>query len=283
MRRKIIYLLTLSIIGGIALFLLNAGPNFFGARPVITYFPDNGAIVYQKTETHLNFIDTNSQLEWTVQSKINRQAYLIQDFSLLYRNNRLIATINHWKRNEQSLSETRQLEAQPGFYQSLSVHQAELHIDNQIYGKEELSADQLFIWNNSGKLDSFKEPRSAGEKEVFSNAQKKWANSQSGLLERAASQYGFNLAGYQIVPLNQLTASSYNQIFPFSREKAQRITGQLWEGVYKAIIRGLQTPQGTIEPAAGSRLPILLVGSNHLLIVIETEDKQIVLLKQLFD
>ncbi|TGA99611.1 hypothetical protein E4665_04640 [Sporolactobacillus shoreae] len=282
MRRRIIYILILTIISFAAVFLLQTKSAFFGSRPVITYFPDNGSIIYKKAWTRLNPGNRNKQLEWTVHSEINRPAYFMQDFSLLYANGRLIATINYWKRNERSLSESRQLNALPGFYQSLSVHQAEVHVNDQIFGKEVLSSDQLYLWKNGGKLAAFKEARTAAEEEITASYQDRLVKSQSDLLKRTASKYGFNLNGYRIVPLNELTESSFNQIFPFSREKAMRITGQLWEGIYKAVVNGLQTPQGTFEAAAGSRIPVLLIGEDHLLIVIETADKQIILLKQLF-
>lgn len=258
-------------------------PFIFSVRPSITFFPEGGGVHYQTAATGLELIPEAAAINWTVESAVDHRAYLMQDFSLLYKNNRLIAMINHWARNETGLRQEKRLQASPGFYQGLSIHEAEVHSGNHIYGKAELSQDQLFVGRSRTHFVSFKTAAAKKEKELSARYKNQIALARAELLRRAADKYGFNPAVYRIFPLSELTPASVGTLFPFSPDKARRITVQLWEGIYKTFLQGFETSPGRFEPAAGSSMPLLLIAGDHLLIVIETSRGDIVLLKQVFN
>jgi hypothetical protein len=272
--RKLIYVLILVMICLTGSLMLNGNFPGLGSRQAITWFPDNKQIIFTKAETRLNAVPQSRQMNWAVDSELREKVYLVQQFSMLYQNNRLIGTINHWKRNEQSLTDLRTLTAVPGFYQSLTVHQGELHSDEKIFGKEILSEDQLFLYQEGAVLQAVSRPTGSYLKQL--NEQ------QKHLISQAQKQYHFLTDNYRVLPLSELTEKNMDQLFPFGADKAQRIAGRLWEGIYRMMVRGIETPQGFTIPAAGSSMPILLVGNDHLLVIIEAADHQIALLKQQF-
>ncbi|WP_010632186.1 hypothetical protein [Sporolactobacillus vineae] len=280
--RKLIYLSTLSFILLVGILILTGRFSWFGSRPAITWFPESEQIVFEKAETRLRDLPDSDQIEWTVDSQLQNSVYLIQHFSLLYKNNRLVGMINHWKNNEQSLSDRRTPEAVPGFYQSLTVHQGELHSDDKIFGKEILSESRLFLYQDGEIRHAFTVPKDIREKKMWAGYMKGQKERQKQLIFQAQKIARFNPADYRIVPLSELTEQSISQLFPFGKVKAERITGRLWEGIYRMIVGGIETQQGRTVPAAGSTMPLLLIGKDHLLLIVETADHQIVLLKQLF-
>lgn len=280
MRKKWSIITLLAACSAIALFIIY--PFVLSVRPSITYFPEDGGVRYLTAATGLESAPEAGLLNWTVQSETDRRAYLLQDFSLLYKNNRLIAIINHWKRNETSLWERKQQAASPGLFQSLSVHEAEIHSYDHIYGKVELSEDQLFIEKSGGHFISFVTAKTEQELHLADQYRYQIAFAHAELLRKASEKYGFNPADYRIFPLSGLTSASVGTLFPFDPIKARRITGQLWEGIYKTFLRGIETSQGQYEPATGSSMPLLLISQNDLLIIIETSRNHIALLKQTF-
>ncbi|WP_353948001.1 hypothetical protein ABNN70_12705 [Sporolactobacillus sp. Y61] len=252
----------------------------FQDRPAITYFPATGSITFNQAETRLK--QENNRVNWSVGSSVNRRVYLLQDFSILYKNNRLIAIINHWERNRISLFKSRSVKIDPGFYESLSMHQAEVHEDDLIYGKITRSADRIYAGQIGGKLYTFKQARSKREIKLRQSYHNKINKEQSDLLAEAVKQYGIAREKYHVFPLSELFSKSSDEVFPSSGEGAQRISGQLMEGIYTTMVRGIQTPDGRLQSPVGSLMPLLLIGPDHLLVVIQTSNYQIALLRQQF-
>lgn len=280
MLSKRILLLCSAVTCLILLFLAAPRLPFLKTRPAITYFPENGNITYKRANTLLQLSGRTGNLEWRVQSEINRRVYLMQDYSLLYRNNRLIAMINHWESGTHALLETRKLPYQPGYYESMTAHQAEVHQDEHIYGRIKLSGDQLYIRKISGHIESFKMPGNGEQKQAADLYQKEISREQMRIVEKAAEEYGIARSAYRIVPLSALDETSADDLFSFALPQARRITGQLWEGLYKALTAGIQTPDGQVHPSGGSSMPMLFIGADHLLVAIETSSGKMALLKQ---
>jgi hypothetical protein len=281
MRTKKVQFLTL-LIAAVTIFTLFIFPHLLMDRPTITYFPENPRIRYVKAETNLNIQPEDKIMRLHVSSQTNETNDLMQDFSLLYRNNRLVSILNRWQKNTRQLSSSKELELSSGFYTALSVHQAERHIDQSIYGKEQLSQDFLMVVPSNGSFRAFREPKSTVEANQLSNYTRELDTSRRELLRKAAERYEFRLSDYRVVPLDALTGESVSRIFPFEEKKSERITGQLWEGLYKNYVRGIQLTQGQHVQALGSTMPLLLIAQDHMLIIIETATRQIVLLRQNF-
>ncbi|MCO7128307.1 hypothetical protein NIE88_21505 [Sporolactobacillus shoreicorticis] len=281
MRLKRVQILTL-LITAAAVFSLLIFPFLLLDRPTITYFPEHPRIQYVTTATHLAFVPENQLLRLQTASETKERNELMQDFSLLYRNNQLVAILNRWQKNVSELSASKELDMSPGFYVGLTVHQAERHIDHSIYGKEQLSQDYLMAVKTNGTYHLYREPKTTDEANQLSQYTRELGESRNKTLRRAAARYGFQLSDYRVVPLDALTGESFTHIFPFGREKAERITGQLWEGLYKNYVRGIQLAQAQSESPLGSTMPLLLIAQDHMLIVFETANRQTVLLKQNF-
>jgi hypothetical protein len=280
--RKLIYLSTLSFIFLVGVLILTGRFSWPGSRPAITWFPESGQIVFQKAETRLRYLPESNRIEWAVDSKLQGSVYLIQNFSLLYKDYRLVGTINHWKNREQSLSDRRTSAAVPSLYQGLTVHQGELHSDEKIFGKEVLSQSRLFLYQDGQIRRAFTAPKNIREKKMWEDEMKNQREQQKRLILQAQKIARFNPDDYRIAPLSELTEQTIGQLFPFSKVKAERISGQLWEGIYRMMVRGIETQQGRTVSAAGSTMPLLLIGKDHLLVIIETADHQLVMLKQQF-
>ncbi|MCQ2008411.1 MAG: hypothetical protein ABF629_08310 [Sporolactobacillus sp.] len=281
MRPKKVQILTL-LITAAAVFSLLVFPFLLLDRPTITYFPDNPRISFVTAATHLEFIPENQLLRMRTASETKERNDLMQDFSLLYRNNQLVAIVNRWQKNVRQLSSSKELDMLPGFYVGLTVHQAEQHIDQSIFGKEQLSQDYLMAIKTNGSFHLYREPRTPEEANRLSKYTRELGVSREQMLRRAAAQYGFQVSDYRVIPLDALTGDSLTHIFPFGKEKAERITGQLWEGLYKNYVRGIQLTQTQAESPLGSTMPLLLVAQDHMLIIFETANQQIMLLKQNF-
>lgn len=270
------------IAAGAAIFVLLILPFFLQVQPSITYFPEHARLHYTAAETKLSAIPQDKLLKWSVSSQTVEKNDLMQDFSLLFRNNRLVSIINHWQKNVSELSATKEMPLSSGYYVGLTVHQAELHIGQSIYGKEILSQDFLIVTPKNGSYSAFREPTTSEQVKQISHYAQKTEAERSALLRKASEKYGFQLTDYRVVPLDELTAESFQRIFPFGEKKAERITGQLWEGIYKTYVKGIQLTPEQGEPALGSSMPLLLIAPDHMLIVIETAEQQILLLRQNF-
>lgn len=280
--RKLIYILSLSFIFSMGMLVLTGHFPWPISRPAITWFPESKLIVFDKAETRLHQLPASGRIDWTVDSRLREKVYLLQNFSLLYRNNHLVGTMNHWKNNKRSLFDLRTVTAAPGLYQSLSVHQGELHKEDKIFGKEVLSGDQLFVFHDGETQHAFTYPGNDREKKMLEDYLRKQKAQQELLIHQAQKLAHFIPEDYRIMPLSDLTGQNIPELFPFGRDKAERIAGRLWEGIYRMAVRGIETQQGATVPAAGSTMPLLLIGKDHLLVIVETADHQIVLLKQMF-
>jgi hypothetical protein len=267
---------------GTAIFVLLILPVLLQVQPSITYFPEHARLRYIAAETKLRAIPQDKLLKWSVSSQTVEKNDLMQDFSLLYRNNRLVSIINYWQKNVRELSATKEMPLSSGHYVGLTVHQAELHIGQSIYGKEILSQDFLIVTPKNGTFSAFREPTTSEQVNLISRYTQETEAERTTLLRNASKKYGFQLSDYRVVPLDELTAESFQHIFPFGEKKAERITGQLWEGLYKTYVKGIQLTPEQGEPAFGSSMPLLLIAPDHMLIVIETARQQIVLLRQNF-
>lgn len=253
-----------------------------GDHPAITYFPENEPIVFKDYGTTLQLTDGGTSFDWFIHSSLYQTAYLMQNFSLLYKNNRLIEINNQWKKDTNRIADRRSVHANFGYYQSVTVHQAEVHRGETISGKEVSSYAQLFVASLNGRRAGFQQGRTEAEKQIERKIVTTYNRQQKELLMRAAKQYGFQPEAYKIISLADLASTAPKILFPSRPDTASRITGQLWEGIYKIILSGFQMGENQYEPVIGSSLPLLLIGKDHMLVLTESAGGRIVLLKQLF-
>lgn len=249
-------------------------------QPAITYFPDNHAPIFKSYGTRLDLEPTTDKLNWTTYSTLLRPVYLLQNFSLLYHNNRLTEVSNVWKNGAIHLTAQKIINADSGYFQAITVHQAEMHQHEAIYGKEVASSAQLFVHANQNGFHAFSTPATDDEKRFAAAMLYHLNHQQRALLERAARQYTIQLPRYKLLTLADLADTPAEDVFSSDPQGAERISGQLWEGLYKAVVNGFQMGENQYEPAIGSTLPLLLIGNDHVLIVTEAASDHIIVLKQ---
>ncbi|MCI1858392.1 MAG: hypothetical protein LKI80_09550 [Sporolactobacillus sp.] len=282
MRSKRILMVLLAFSCCAAVFLFAEGPLSLHEKPAVTYFPESSAIIYHQRQTQLDLDPQTGQMSWRVQSDVNRPVFLLQNFSLLYRNNRLIAVINDWRSQAASLAETKGLTSRPGFYQALSVHHAEEHHDDQPFGKEAVSGDRLFIGQNQEGWFAFRKPKTDEEARWKGQSLAHIASERSQIIKQARTRFAVDPSHYRLIPLSELSDATIPIVFPFGEANARRIVAQLWEGIYKTVVRGIQITPDERRSAIGSSMPILLIGQDHLLVIIRAGDGHLSLLKQIY-
>lgn len=251
-------------------------------QPTITYFPENQTPIFKNYGTKLHLEATTDKLNWTTYSTLLRPVYLVQNFSLLYHNNRLAEVSNVWQNGSLHLSAQKIIDADSGYYQAITIHQAEMHQQESISGKEATSSAQLFVHAKQNSFRAFNTPVTDDEKHFAATTLSRLNQQQRTLLERAEKQYAIQVPRYKLLTLADLADTPAQAVFPSNPQDAERISGQLWEGLYKTVVNGFQMGENQYELASGSTLPLLLVGSDHLLIVIEAASGHIIVLKQQF-
>ncbi|MFT8317512.1 MAG: hypothetical protein ABF651_04450 [Sporolactobacillus sp.] len=257
--------------------------GFPTASPTITYFPEAEPSLKLSGKTQIHLHPQAQALTWRIQSHSASPVYLLQNFSLLYRNNQLIAINNVWKQQVRSLLTVKHLQAEAGYFQGLSVHQAEEHNGEKVRGREVFSSDQLFVMKKGDRWFAFSDQHwTSAEKYYAGQLTSEINQQQAALTQKAAKIYGFNPSDYKMVLLSDLNETNADRFFPGSPADSRRIAGQLWEGLYKTMVRGFDMGEAQYEPVKGSSLPILLIGRDHLLVVIESSAQRVIVLKQEF-
>lgn len=251
-------------------------------EPAVRYFPEDEQSTYLTASTRLELTDDGRELVWTVHSQFDRRPFLLQSFSLLYKNDRLFAMLNYWDQNINRFSQIKSFRAETGFYQALSIHHAELHKNESIFGKDKISKDTLLVDTGGKKPTKVPDPDNAQEKKVMNHYLDHITRERTRILRTAKTKYHLDLSHYRIMPLTELS-DSYNDLHPFFNEKtARKIVSQLWEGLYSIYLSGIQVTPDRNEPAAGSSMPILLISGDHMLIIVETRSGHLALLRQNF-
>jgi hypothetical protein len=258
-------------------------------RESLTYFPKDLNLLFPTAETQLTLLNEKDNdeyyVDWKVSSETDSKVYLRQDISFLFIDGILISTMSKWKENESLiLQEERQTGEDSSHYQSISLHHAEVHMkDDEIKSAQTMTADELYVIDSSfSPLESFKQPSNQDQedwKKVLDHAVNqhlyyswneliKYYNIDRDLLYPISL---IELVKYQSTPLPGLT-----------EEESTKVLGQLWEGLYKNYLLGIQISEEETVSPLGSKVPLILIGKDksHLIILIETKNGQKVQLIQ---
>ncbi|MFD2925970.1 hypothetical protein [Halobacillus naozhouensis] len=244
---------------------------------VIKYFPIDETHHFIEAQTTITTSndEKNDQIRWTISSASNETMYLRQDVSLLYVNGRLKGVVNKWEENAQHIEKESILQSEDSKkYEAISFHHGEIHENNgEIKSIQATSNDTLYLIDSPhSKEEAFQEPQSDEEEE--------WANKlDHAIQQQLEAQWDELIHHYQIprekyihVPLTGLTAFSKDHPFPgTTAADFDRILGQLWEGLYKNYVIGIEDSQ-TKHPIQ-SYIPLLLLDKNgkHLIVLYEDD------------
>ncbi|GGH79746.1 hypothetical protein JOD43_001708 [Pullulanibacillus pueri] len=278
------WLVLLSLFVAIFIYFLN---HYQEAEESLTYFPEDSHSYFKHTETLLSLERKPSgyALKWQISSQTNQSTYLREDLSLLFENGHLIQLYSKWKQNTDTLHHTQSLTIhQASHFETISIHHAEIHhADQKINSKDKMSYAHLYVTKKaSDELDSYHIPVEPTEKqwnETFDQSQQQeWHD----IITQAEKKYHFDSQDYYSFPLSYLHVFDTNALPGLSIKTTHRAVSQLWEGLYKGYIQGIQlSHQKTVSPLHSS-MPLILYRhkADQFLIVIKTADGKIALLKQ---
>ncbi|WP_462412218.1 hypothetical protein [Neobacillus sp. Marseille-QA0830] len=280
--RKIYYAAGLGVIVLTACLLLTSlgTPK---AQESITYFPIEPNVTYKKSNTAVSLADQKST-DWKINSILDRKAYLRQDAGLLFQNGRLIGKLGEWKQNTASISQEKRFPAQTGLLQAVTFHHAELHEGDKILSSQAMSEDALYvIAQPPNSVFSFRSPTTNAEREWKQRLDEQTERMLYYSWNKGVRHFSIPLSEYQAYPLPLFNNRAKTGLPGFSKEASDKITGQLWEGLYKNYFLGIKKQDGTTVPPIGSTIPLILLAKNqtHLLVLTETKDGSPILLRQM--
>ncbi|MFG6148520.1 hypothetical protein [Halobacillus sp. B23F22_1] len=246
---------------------------------VVKYFPIDEEGKFEYAETSLSFQegegDDEYEVGWKIKSKSNEKVYLRQDVSLLYVNGRLKGVVNKWKENADVINKHSTLHGEDTKkYEAVSFHHGEIHKDDDVINSiQATSGDLLYIIDSphSNRI-AFKKPETKEEE--------KWKNKlDHSIYQQLTAQWDELKAYYQIpsekyeqVPLTDLPSYNEENPFPFIPQgQYNRISGQLWEGLYKNYVLGIKDAKS--KHPIQSYIPLLLFDKKgkHLMVLYEDD------------
>lgn len=256
----------------------------------ITFFPLDQSVQYKGVNTTLTLQKDKKNnehgVDWRVNSKLDRQAYLRQDLGLLYVNGRLKGKVGKWKQDTDELFQEDSIHTgESAKYEAISFHYAELHgAGDKISSSQKMSEDMLYVIDSPfGPLRSFRVPKSKQEREWKQVLDQGTANILKKTMEKASKTHGFDVENYIAVPLFEVRRYEDQPIHGFTQKETAEILGKLWEGIYKNYFLGIKKSDGTAADPLNSTMPQILVSKDktHILVVTQTRDGESIVLKQM--
>lgn len=274
----------------LAAYLLYSSEKEASTINSLTYFPRDSSLQFLTATTSLSQSSNganahNYKLHWMTDSETNRPVYLRQDVSLLFQNGKLIQVENQWKQQVSTLTYSKTLALnKEGYFQAITDHYAETHPKgDEIKSQDVMSWDHLFVMTKGLKTpDSFSFSTNAKETAFKNKITAQLSAHQYDLLKEAANKFHLTLKDYAIFPLSHLVTYQENPLPGLTEKTSRRVISQLWEGLYKNYILGIQVNGPTPESPIGSDMPLILYkkSGNQLLVLIRSKSGQLFILKQ---
>ncbi|MGG3693662.1 hypothetical protein [Heyndrickxia ginsengihumi] len=256
----------------------------------ILFFPIEKEARFTKTKTSLH--QTSSafgeqyHLLWSIESTLDRKAYLRQDVGLLYENGQLKGTlgIKKWKTNTETIKEQKIVSnSESALFQAITFHYGELHNGESIRSTQKMSNAQLYmIVSPSKHASSFIHPKNKAESEWQVALNQYTTQRLQSLWIKGKAKYGLTNKELISIPLTDLYQYNQTPIRGLSIADTQKIIGQLWEGLYKNYMIGFRNENKPPMNPIGSYLPLVVINLKEktLYVLIPTKDQDYVLLKQ---
>ncbi|WP_423407397.1 hypothetical protein AABM38_16580 [Heyndrickxia sp. MSNUG] len=263
---------------------------FKSIQETITFFPIDESVHYQTANTTLTLLkdkkNNQHQVDWKVNSALDREAYLRQDLGLLFINGLLKGKMAKWEQDTSDLSQGGIISTgESGRYDAITFHYSELHGNSdRISSSQRMSEDRLYVIDSQfSPLSSFRVPNSKEEREWKQVLDRSTENRLNKSLLKAAKNYGVNLSNYIAIPLYEIRKYEDQPIMGYSQRETANILGRLWEGLYKNYYLGIKKSDGTVVDSLDSTIPLILISKDksHLLAVFQTKDGESIILKQL--
>lgn len=245
----------------------------------ITYFPIDPDITFLTADTLLTLErDVNDQygVNWTVKSETDKDVYLRQDVSLLFRDGVLIDTMYEWKQNKAKLDQHKKVEGKDSsLYESISFHHAEIHEDNNdITSSQTMTKDKLYVIDSSfSPLQAFHTPSNKEQEEWKKIIDHVRTQDLQASWQSLYKHYSIDPGKYDVYTLLDLPSFNTKVIPGLTEEKTQAVIGRLWEGLYKNYVLGIQLSERERISPIGSKIPLILISKDRSHLMILTEGK----------
>ncbi|MET3699232.1 hypothetical protein SAMN05877753_102129 [Bacillus oleivorans] len=261
------------------------------AEESFTYFPPDPTARYDSGYTTLTLNqkspDGPYEISWKSQSSLDQKAFYRQDVALLFEGGRLKGKMGEWKQNVSDiLQESTLFFKDSQLIQAITFHFSEIHRGEKIGSAQKLSSDFLYIIDSQfSPFESFRHPENEEEEKWKNTIDQVVRNRLEKSWRKAADKFNINLDQYQAFPLIQIAQFDDRPLPGFSLLETKKIVGQLWEGLYKNYYLGIKKPDGSLEDALDSIMPLILVAKDrtHLFVLTETKSGESIVLRQQID
>ncbi len=242
--------------------------SFTKTERTITYFPIDGTKEFSKASTILSFDDETKELYWKTNSETEDNFYLRQDVSLLFINGRLKGILNAWRQRETTIEQEESLTVDaPSFVQSLTFHHGEWHENDTITSIQQMTKDEGYI------LDNYLIKKPTKKKEIAHQINETIDEQLHLYWQQLIDFYNLDEQQYKLISFMQLDQFESYLGPDISAVTAARITGQLWEGLYKNYILE------AISENSNDYMPVILLANDlshlYVLFQLQGENKQL--------
>lgn len=242
--------------------------SFTKTERTITYFPIDRTKEFSKASTILSFDDETKVLYWKTNSETEDNFYLRQDVSLLFINGRLKGILNAWRQRETTIEQEESLTVDaPSFVQSLTFHHGEWHENDTITSIQQMTKDEGYI------LDNYLIKKPTKKKEIAHQINETIDEQLHLYWQQLIDFYNLDEQQYKLISFMQLDQFESYLGPDISAVTAARITGQLWEGLYKNYILE------AISENSNDYMPVILLANDlshlYVLFQLQGENKQL--------
>jgi len=242
--------------------------SFTKTERTITYFPIDETKEFSKASTILSFDDETKVLYWKTNSETEDNFYLRQDVSLLFINGRLKGILNAWRQRETTIEQEESLTVDAAsFVQSLTFHHGEWHENDTITSIQQMTKDEGYI------LDNYLIKKPTKKKEIAHQINETIDEQLHLYWQQLIDFYNLDEQQYKLISFMQLDQFESYLGPDISAVTAARITGQLWEGLYKNYILE------AISENSNDYMPVILLANDlshlYVLFQLQGENKQL--------
>jgi hypothetical protein len=262
-----------------------------GEMKVIKFFPLDPSKNFTNYETTLKLFPNpkgkNYQLGWEITSDVIELMYLRQDISLLYADGKLKGLLNQWKQDVRQLNQQTILNGEGSHYfEAISYHHGEIHYPNDVIKSiQAMSFDDFFVWDGN-QIEGFKESVTQEQHQWENHLISKKMGNLKPYWEELIDYYDINVKEYLTIPLSDLWHFEDEPFPSLTIEQTQQVIGQLWEGIYRHYILGINGEFSEKQNPINTYMPLILVhkGGEHLYVLYEdTNGKKHRLIQQIPD
>lgn len=242
--------------------------NIPDEKTTIQFFPIDERVTYTELGSDLQIYQMNNNYTLVAESwsKTSEKVYLRQDVSLLFRNGFLIKKNYPWKEDTDWLVNRMEdnLRAE-SIYTLLTFHHAEIHQNELITSKQNITSDKLYVVTAQNDLEAFKKPQNEKQQRWMKVIDNVYDEQRNILLENGIKELNINRENYEIYNLDEFSTQIKKSPI-ISDEQFIIILGNMWEGLYRTYVLGFSEDElRYFSPP----MPWVLVDKNgtHILII----------------